>query len=229
MRVNIVFCAMLLAGVLFSLATGRADAAQQALLDGGAQAVELCLSLAGAYAFFGGLLGVMRETGAADALARLLERPLAALLRFAPGEEAALQDVSLNLAANMLGMGSAATPAGLRAMRALAASGRCPQPVPRERAGRRTAAHEAPATDAAAGQPAELFGTGHSPAASDAMILFLVINVTGVQLLPTTMIALRAQAGAASPADIVPATLAATAAATVAGVLACKLFARVWP
>ena len=192
MRVNIVFCGMLLAGVLFSLATGRADAAQQALFDGGAQAVELCLSLAGAYAFFGGLLGVMRETGAADALARLLKRPLAALLRFAPGEEAALQDVSINLATNMLGMGSAATPAGLRATRTLSK-----------------------AADTA-------------DTASDAMILFLVINVTGVQLLPTTMIALRAQAGAANPADIVPATLAATTAATVAGVLACRIFARFW-
>lgn len=190
MDVNIVFCAMLAAGVLFAAATGRMEAAQAALLQGGAQAVELCVGLAGAYAFFGGLLGVLRACGAQDALARALRGPLARLLRFAPGEEEAAGDVSVNLAANMLGMGGAATPAGLSAMRTMAKAGA---------------------------------GT-----ASDAMIAFLVVNTTSVQLLPATMIALRAQAGAANPTDIVPATLAATAVSTTCGLLACRAFSRVW-
>ena len=185
---NIAFCMMLLLGVGFAAATGRMDAAQAALLSAGGEAITLCVALAGAYAFFGGLLGVLRQTGAVDALSRLLRAPLKRLLRFAPGEEAALGDVCVNLAANMLGMGGAATPAGISAMKAMArASGR--------------------------------------EEASDAMILFLVINTTSVQLLPASMIALRAQAGAANPADIVPATLAATAVSTVFGVLVCKAFA----
>ncbi|MFR2019221.1 MAG: hypothetical protein ACLS6G_01265 [Christensenellales bacterium] len=62
--------------------------------------------------------------------------------------------------------------------------------------------------------------------ASDAMILFLVVNTSSVQLLPTTMIALRAQAGAANPADIVLPTLLATAASTLCGIAACRAFAR---
>ena len=62
--------------------------------------------------------------------------------------------------------------------------------------------------------------------ASDAMILFLVVNTSSVQLLPTTMIALRAQAGAANPADIVLPTLLATAASTLCGIAACRVFAR---
>ena len=61
--------------------------------------------------------------------------------------------------------------------------------------------------------------------ASNAMILFLVVNTSSVQLLPTTMIALRAQAGAANPADIVLPTLLATAASTVCGVGICRLLA----
>lgn len=179
---------MLLLGVSFAAATGRMDAAQEALLRAGGEAVELCVGLAGAYAFFGGLLGVLKKAGAVNALSRLLRAPLRALLRLNPGEEAALGDISVNLAANMLGMGAAATPAGIAAMRTMArASG--------------------------------------GETASDAMILFLVINATSVQLLPASMIALRAQAGAANPADIVPATLAATAVATLAGVLACRAFA----
>ena len=56
------------------------------------------------------------------------------------------------------------------------------------------------------------------------MILFLVINTSSVQLLPASMIALRAQAGSASPADIVLPTLLATAVSTAAGILASRLF-----
>ena len=111
------------------------------------------------------------------------------LLRFELGEEAALSDICLNLSADMLGMGNAATPAGLRAMRTMAD------------------AH------------------GRDGRASDAMLLFLVLNTTSVQLLPTTMIALRAQAGSASPADIVLPTLLVTAAATGCGVALCRLYA----
>lgn len=186
---NGVFCALMLAGLLYAAATGRPDAAQRALLSGGGEAVGLLMRLAGAYAFFGGLLGVLRESGAADALARAMEKPLSRLFRFAPGEEAALGDVSLNLSANMLGAGGAATPAGMAAMRKMA----------------------------------RVHSDGR---ASDAMILFLVVNTSSVQLLPTTMIALRAQAGAANPADIVLPTLLATAASTLCGIAACRAFAR---
>ena len=184
---NGVFCALLLAGVLYAAATGQADAAQRALLLGGEEAVQLCLKLAGAYGFFGGVMGLLHAGGVAAALAGWLKRPLSRLLRFEPGEEAALEDICMNLSADMLGMGSAATPAGLRAMRTMAAAQR------------------------------------EKGRASGAMLLFLVINTTSVQLLPTTMIALRAQAGAKNPADIVLPTLLATTAATVTGVLLCKL------
>ena len=186
---NGVFCAMLLAGVLYAAATGQADAAQRALLEGGSEAVELCLSLAGAYGFFGGVMGLLREGGVAAALADWLRKPLSRLFRFEPGEEKAMEDICMNLSADMLGMSSASTPAGLRALRPMAAAG------------------------------------GHTGRASEAMLLFLVINTTSVQLLPTTMIALRAQAGAKNPADIVLPTLLATTAATVSGIALCKLCA----
>lgn len=186
---NAVFCIMLLAGAAYAAVSGRAELGQQALLAGAGEAVTLCLSLAGAYAFFGGLMGVLRECGASGALARALRTPMKRLFRFAPGEERALEDICLNLSANMLGMGGAATPAGISAMKTMAGV--------RE-----------------AGAPA-----------SDAMILFLVVNTSSVQLLPTSMIALRAQAGAVSPADIVLPTLLATAVSTAAGILACRLFA----
>ena len=186
---NAVFCMMLLTGVIAAAAQGDLFAAQDALLGGGTEAVAFFMSMAGAYAFFGGLLGVLRESGVTQALAGALRRPLLRLFRFAPGEEQAMDDICVNLAADMLGMGGAATPAGLSAMRKMAAAGK--------RNGR----------------------------ASDAMLLFLTLNMCSVQLLPTTMIAIRAQAGAKNPADIVLPTLLATGVQTLTGIALCKIFA----
>lgn len=186
---NRVFCAMLLAGVVFAAATGQIHEAQQALFSGGSEAVQFCLSMAGAYAFFGGVLGVLRESGVTNALARGLKRPLMRLFRFEPGEENALDDICVNLAAELLGMGGAATPAGLSAMRKMAAA------------------------------------DGSRGKLSDAMALFLVLNMCSVQLLPTTMIAIRAQNGAKNPADIALPTLISTVVAGLTGIVLCKFFA----
>jgi len=185
---NGVFCAMILLGVIAAAAGGGLERAQAALLAGGGEAITFCLSMAGAYAFFGGLLGVLRESGATAALAGAIKGPMLRLFPFEKGEEKALDDICVNLAADVLGMGGAATPAGLRAMR----------------------------TMAAAGQPGRL---------SHAMTLFLVLNMCSVQALPTTMIALRAQAGSRSPADIFLPTLGATGVSMIAGVILCQFFA----
>lgn len=185
---NRVFCMMMLIGVVAAAWTGKLHEAQTALFSGGGEAVSFCLSMAGAYAFFGGLLGVLRESGVTDALARMLRRPLLCLFHFERGEEAAMDDICVNLAADLLGMGGAATPAGLRAMRTMARAG------------------------------------GNTGRMSDAMGLFLTLNMCSVQLLPTTMIAIRAQHGAKSPADIVLPTLIATAVSGLTGIALCKFF-----
>ncbi len=189
MMMNAVFLIMMLGGVAFAAGTGSIAGAQEAMLSGGTQAITLALSLAGAYAFFGGLLQVMRESGAADALAGALRAPLSRLIPFAPGEEKALGDICVNLACNMLGMGSAATPAGLGAMKTMAAAG------------------------------------GDSGTASDAMVLFFVLNSACIDLLPTGMIALRARHGAANPSDVILPTLLSTAVSAAVGVAACRLCA----
>ena len=110
---------MLLAGMAAAAANGDFAGAQAALFSGGGEAVSFCMSMAGAYAFFGGLMQILRESGAAEALSRALERPMRRLFPFQPGEEAALPEICMNLSADMLGMGGAATPAGLAAMKAL--------------------------------------------------------------------------------------------------------------
>ena len=187
MVMNGVFCALLLLGVMYAAATGQADAAQRALLSGGTQAVELCLSLAGAYAFFGGLMGLVRESGLAAGLAAALRKPLFRLLRFELGEEAALSDICLNLSADMLGMGNAATPYGIEAMRLMQKNN--PKP--------NIATYE--------------------------MCVFLCINASCLELLPSGLIALRQACGSTAPASIVLPTFLSSACATIVAVLCCKL------
>ena len=186
---NIIFCVMLLAGVLAAVFGGNLSGAQTALLSGGSEAISFCLSMAGAYAFFGGLLGVLRESGVTAAMARAMRAPMQRLFCFAPGEEAALDDICVNLSADLLGMGGAATPAGLAAMRMMAKAHRPDEPP------------------------------------SDAMLRFLTLNMCSVQLLPTTMIALRAAAGAQNPADITLPTLTATGISCAVAVILCKMMA----
>ena len=184
---NVVFCMMMLAGVIAAAAQGKLNAAQAALLSGGGEAVSFCLSMAGAYAFFGGLLSVARESGITAALAAMLRKPLSRLFCFGLGEERALGDICVNLAADLLGMGGAATPAGLSAMRKMAEA------------------------------------NGNTGSMSEAMTLFLALNMCSVQLLPATMIALRAQAGAKNPADIILPTVVCAAVSLVTGIAWCKL------
>jgi len=116
---NAVFCAILLAGMSAAAINGDFAGAQAALFSGGSEAAAFCMSMAGAYAFFGGLMQILRESGVAEAMARMLEKPMKKLFPFRPGEEAALAEICMNLSADMLGMGGAATPAGLAAMKAL--------------------------------------------------------------------------------------------------------------
>lgn len=92
------------------------DAALASMLAGASEAVTLCLELAGAYLLFMGLLGVAKRAGLMEALSKRLSGAVDWLF---PGCKSAAGPIALALSANMLGLGNAATPFGLAAMRAL--------------------------------------------------------------------------------------------------------------
>ena len=113
---NIVILFLLIAGTAVFLFSGNADGVLAALQKGTAAAVENALRLSGAYLLWLGLLNVAEKAGLIRALSRLLSPALRLLF---PNAGKAKEAISLNLAANMLGMGNAATPYGLEAMRLL--------------------------------------------------------------------------------------------------------------
>jgi len=162
----------------------------KAMIEAASGAVTLAIGLVGVMTLFMGLMKVAEAGGMLRIIARLIRPLMVRLFPEVPPEHPAMGAMILNLSANALGLGNAATPFGIRAMQEL---------------------------DKLNSQP----GT-----ATNAMVLFLAINTSSVTLLPTGVIALRAAAGSADPAAILPTTLMATIGSTTIAVLAAKLYSR---
>ncbi len=117
--VNYIWAFLIVVGTVVGIATGRADAVSQAALDGAKDAALLCVSLIGAYILWLGVLNVAKEAGLVDAIARRMRGIIRWLFPSVPPGGAASGFITLNIVANMLGMGNAATPFGLKAMKEL--------------------------------------------------------------------------------------------------------------
>ena len=119
---NAVLCMMLLSGVVYAGLHGNLEVVSQAALAGGTDALQLVLSLMGGFMFFGGVIRVLEASGVISALVKTLRRPLQWLFS-GELEQEALEAVTENLAANMLGVSNAATPLGIRAAKAMSRKG----------------------------------------------------------------------------------------------------------
>lgn len=164
-----------------------------AMVESAGGAVELAIGLVGVMSLFLGLMKIAEEGGLLTVLARLIRPLMVRLFPEVPPEHPAMGAMILNISANALGLGNAATPFGIRAMQELETL------------------------------------NPHKGTASNAMVLFLAINTSGVTLLPTGIIALRASAGSADPAGILPTTLFATACSTVVAIIAALVYRRFFP
>ena len=166
------------------------DAVGKALLDDAKKAVELSIGLVGAISLFLGLMKVVEEAGGLRFAARLIRPLLVRLFPDVPADHPAMGAIIMNLAANAIGLGNAATPFGLKAMKELETLNKAP-------------------------------GT-----ATDAMVRFLAINTSGVAILPTGIIGLRALKNSVDPAAIFPTTIFATCMSTTVAVIASFTLAR---
>ena len=120
MAMAVLWTAMAAAALLCSLVTGQERQVAAAAMEGASAAVQLCLAIAGPLCLWTGVMEVMGRCGLAEKLSRLL-RPI--LLRLYPGlrgDRATMDALSANVSANLLGLGSAATPMGLQAVRGMA-------------------------------------------------------------------------------------------------------------
>lgn len=103
--------------VIFGAAFGKMEQVSSAAIGGGIKAIELCLTLAGGICFWSGVMQVAQQSGITQALARLFSPLLKKLFRN-PSDQA-VGAISMNVSANLMGLGNAATPLGVEAMRQL--------------------------------------------------------------------------------------------------------------
>ena len=184
---NVIWGFFLIGGILTGAFLGRMDLVTNAVIDGGRNAVELAFTMAGVVAVWSGILKIAEKGGMIDALAEKMEPFLDFLFPEVPRGHAARRYISANFAANFLGLGWAATPAGLLAMEELAKL------------------------------------NGKTGRASNAMCMFLVVNMSSLQLVSVNILAYRAEYGSAAPEVIMGAGIAATLGTTLVGILLAKI------
>lgn len=195
---------MILIGLGYGIVTGQVEALSNAAIDSAGEAVTLALTMLGIMAMWTGLMEVAKQAGVMGRMTQGLRPVLRFLFPRIPQGHKANEYIAANIIANVLGLGWAATPMGLKAMKELAH-------MERERLA------EISGKDA---DEIELKG------ASDEMCTFLVINISSLQLIPVSVIAYRSQYGAVNPAAIVLPGLIATVASTVVAVIFCRIMCR---
>ena len=120
MAMGWIWTGMVALSVLCAAANGRMEAVTAAALEGAGAAVELCLGMLGGMCLWMGVMELMERSGLAAGLARLFRPLLQRLLPRAARDEETLGALSANVSANLLGLGNAATPLGIRAAQRMA-------------------------------------------------------------------------------------------------------------
>lgn len=170
---NYIWVILLGGGILFGIANGRTDAIGEALISSCGEAVEFCVGIAGITAFWCGAMEILNRAGAIKFVTGLL-KPI--IRRFFPetvSNEKAGEYIVTNISANLFGLGNGATPSGIGAVTEL---------------------------------QKEFIKSGKAVdegVASDSVGLFLVINSTAFQLVPTTVIAILSASGSDYAAKII--------------------------
>lgn len=187
---NVVFYGLVVLACLSAVLFGTPGEVGKAAMSSATDAVNLAIGLVGAISLFLGLMKIVEEAGGLKVMAKLIRPIMVRLFPDVPADHPAMGAMVMNIAANALGLGNAATPFGLKAMKEL-----------------------------------DSLNT-EKGTATNAMVLFLAINTSGVSLLPTGVIALRALKGSADPAAIFPTTLFATSCSTITAVIVTILLSR---
>lgn len=191
MIMTYVIVLMLAVSVIFGGVTGNIGAVSQATVTGTKDAVTLLLNIGGTICLWCGMMEIMKQSGISAKISRLLRPVIKLLFGEAAEDEEACSYIGQNMASNLLGLGSAATPSGLKAAARL-----------------RQLAEE----------------KGEKP---HGVFLLIVLNTASLQILPTTIAAVRATHGSAAPYDILPAVWLSGIVSVAVGIFAAKSMAAV--
>lgn len=194
---NYIWVFMIVIGIIYGSFTGQMAEISGGVIDSAKEAVQLCITMLGVVALWTGLMQIAQDSGLVESLTKKLKPVLKFLFPRIPMEHPAMAYISLNSIANILGLGWAATPAGLKAMEALA-------DLEKERGN------------------VEYLQTGKERTASNEMCIFLILNISSLQLIPVNIIAYRSQYGSVNPTAVIAPAIIATFINTVVAIIYCK-------
>lgn len=178
--------------------------------DNAKTAFEISIGLTGVLSLWMGVMKIGERGGMVNVLSRVLSPVFTRLFPDIPKGHPATGHIFMNIAANMLGLDNAATPLGLKAMESMQELNK----TRNEELGMRN------------GWSKEQV-TMRNETATNPMIMFLVLNTSGLTIIPVSIMVYRAQLGAAQPTDVFVPILLATFAATLAGIIVTSLYQRI--
>lgn len=194
---NAIWAMMIIIGVAYGSLSGNLEQVSLAALDSSKEAVSLCITMLGVMAFWVGLMEIAKKAGILEQMTQKMDPLIRFLFPRIPKEHKAREYIATNIVANILGLGWACTPAGLKGMEELAR-------LEKERGNEEYTKKE------------------KNRIASNEMCIFLVLNISSLQIIPINIIAYRSQYGSVNPARIIAPAIIATACSTLAGIIYCK-------
>ena len=180
----------ILVSFIFSIITGNIENFNNSIFSSCNQAVELTIKLFGTMCLWNGLMKIVQETSLISKLSNMISPLMKALFPKIKKEDKEYKEITVNIIANLLGIGNAATPLGIKAMQTMQEKNPNKERI------------------------------------TDSMALFIVLNTASLQLIPTTVIAVRASLGSANAVQIILPVWIATIIADVAGIIASKILMK---
>ena len=193
---NYLWAGMIIVGIIFGAFNGKMPEITNAALDSAREAVSLCITMMGVMSFWVGMMEIATRAGIIQMASKKMGPVIHFLFPRIPKGHKANEYITTNFIANFLGLGWAATPAGLQGMAALA--------------------------DLEKERRSQGIQTVKPGTASNEMCTFLIMNISSLQLISVNVIAYRSQYGSVNPAGIIGPAIVATFVSTLTAVVYCK-------
>jgi len=187
---NIIWPIFIIISFIYAIFSGNIQKINDSIFSSTNDAISLCISLVGTICLWNGIMKIAKNTGVIYKITHCIKPIIKFLFPNIDEKSDVCNEISMNMVANILGLGNAATPLGLKAMKSLQKNNK------------------------------------QKDTLTDEMIMFIVINTASIQLIPTTVIAIRSSMGSTNPTGIVFQVWIATVCAGIAGIIATKIFIR---
>lgn len=188
---NILWPIFIIVSVIYGILTGRVEQVNNSIFQSAEEAVTLTITFLSTLCMWNGIIQIVSKTSIMDKLKKFLSPLMKILFPDIKKEEKVHEEISMNIVANMLGLGNAATPLGLKAMKSLQEK------------------------------------NDKKDTISNSMAMFIVLNTASLQIIPTTVIAIRNSLESNNPSGIIIPVWIATVAAAISAVVATKIFIKI--